>query len=257
MRIVFRLQDKNKAYIKFHLLLSPLWCWRKFIFWSINLTDLTRWHRGLASVTVSIVKNHSLSFHSIHVIAWSKIAWSKISCATKMLWFEVKYWNILFWGNYSGFSPSFSNKSTFFYTYIETIHTINFIHFKYIVPWVWAHVYNCVGFPDSDRGKEPTCQPRRRTRCGFDPWVGKIPWRRAWQPTLEFLPWESRGQRSSVLRRVHRVTKGQTWLKWLSMHVYNCVVTIAVKLWNILSHNQNTENIFHKHPRKFTWVFLW
>ena len=143
MRIVFRLQDKNKAYIKFHLLLSPLWCWRKFIFWSINLTDLTRWHRGLASVTVSIVKNHSLSFHSIHVIAWSKIAWSKISCATKMLWFEVKYWNILFWGNYSGFSPSFSNKSTFFYTYIETIHTINFIHFKYIIGWVLEYAKYC------------------------------------------------------------------------------------------------------------------
>ena len=29
----------------------------------------------------------------------------------------------------------------------------------------------------------------------FDPWVGKIPWRRAWQPTLVFLPGESHGQR--------------------------------------------------------------
>jgi len=28
-------------------------------------------------------------------------------------------------------------------------------------------------------------------RPGFDPWVGKIPWRRAWQPTLVFLPGES------------------------------------------------------------------
>jgi len=25
----------------------------------------------------------------------------------------------------------------------------------------------------------------------FDPWVGKIPWRRAWQPTPVFLPGES------------------------------------------------------------------
>ena len=31
----------------------------------------------------------------------------------------------------------------------------------------------------------------------FDLWVRKIPWR-AWQPTLEFLPGESRGQRSMV-----------------------------------------------------------
>ena len=32
-------------------------------------------------------------------------------------------------------------------------------------------------------------------RHGFDPWVGKIPWRRAWQPTPVFLPGESHGQR--------------------------------------------------------------
>ena len=35
-------------------------------------------------------------------------------------------------------------------------------------------------------------------RCGFNPWVGKIPWRRAWQPTAVFLPEESHGQRSLV-----------------------------------------------------------
>ena len=32
----------------------------------------------------------------------------------------------------------------------------------------------------------------------FDPWVGKIPWRRAWQPAPAFLPGESHGQRSLV-----------------------------------------------------------
>ena len=36
---------------------------------------------------------------------------------------------------------------------------------------------------------------RRRRRCRFDPWVRKIPWGRAWQPTLVFLPRESHGQR--------------------------------------------------------------
>ena len=35
-------------------------------------------------------------------------------------------------------------------------------------------------------------------RPGFHPWVGKIPWRRSWQPTLVFLPEESHGQRSLV-----------------------------------------------------------
>ena len=35
-------------------------------------------------------------------------------------------------------------------------------------------------------------------RPGFNPWVGKIPWRRAQQPTPVFLPGESHGQRSLV-----------------------------------------------------------
>ena len=30
-------------------------------------------------------------------------------------------------------------------------------------------------------GKESTCQCKRHRRCEFDPWVGKIPWRRKWQ----------------------------------------------------------------------------
>ena len=37
---------------------------------------------------------------------------------------------------------------------------------------------------------------REKYRPGFDPWVGKIPWRRAWQPTPVFLLGESHGQRS-------------------------------------------------------------
>ena len=47
-------------------------------------------------------------------------------------------------------------------------------------------------------GNEPTCQCRRCRRHGFDPWVGKIPWRRKWQPIPVFLPGESKGQRSLV-----------------------------------------------------------
>ena len=33
---------------------------------------------------------------------------------------------------------------------------------------------------------------------GFNPWVGKIPWRRAWQLTPVFLPGESPWTRSLV-----------------------------------------------------------
>ena len=43
--------------------------------------------------------------------------------------------------------------------------------------------------------KEPACQCRI---YGFDPWVGKIPWSRKWQPIPVFLPMKSHGQRSMV-----------------------------------------------------------
>ena len=50
----------------------------------------------------------------------------------------------------------------------------------------------CVrGFPGGSGSKESAC-PRRRHR--LHPWVGKIPWRKAWQPTAVFLPGESHGQ---------------------------------------------------------------
>ena len=40
-------------------------------------------------------------------------------------------------------------------------------------------------FPGSSAGKEPACQCRRYRR-GFALWVGRIPWRRKWQPTPEW-----------------------------------------------------------------------
>ena len=47
-------------------------------------------------------------------------------------------------------------------------------------------------------GKEPARQCRRHKRCRFDPWVGKVPWMRVWQPTPIFLPGESDGRRILV-----------------------------------------------------------
>ena len=50
-------------------------------------------------------------------------------------------------------------------------------------------------------GKESVCQCRRR---GLVPWVGKIPWRRKWQPTPVFLPGKSR-ERGVWQATVYRV----------------------------------------------------
>ena len=58
------------------------------------------------------------------------------------------------------------------------------------------HHTNVLGLPWWLSGKESACQGRRRRTEGFNPWVGKIPWRRKWQPTPVFLPRVSHGQRS-------------------------------------------------------------
>ena len=82
----------------------------------------------------------------------------------------------------------------------------------YFSPWAVTSIYNLLpkgysrmvafqppsslGFSGGASGKELTCQCRRCKRLRFDPWIGKILWRRAWQPTWVFLPGESHGQRS-------------------------------------------------------------
>ena len=52
--------------------------------------------------------------------------------------------------------------------------------------------------PGGTSGKEPICRCRRLKSRRFNPWVGKIPGKRAWQLTAVFLPGESHGQRSLV-----------------------------------------------------------
>ena len=52
-------------------------------------------------------------------------------------------------------------------------------------------------------GKEPICQCRR---CGFDPWVGKIPWRRKWPP-LQYFCLESAMDWGVRLATAHGVAK--------------------------------------------------
>jgi len=54
------------------------------------------------------------------------------------------------------------------------------------------------GFPGVVSGKELACQCLRLKKSRFDSWVGKIPWRRAWQPTPVFLPGKFQGERSLV-----------------------------------------------------------
>ena len=51
------------------------------------------------------------------------------------------------------------------------------------------------GFLEGFSGKESVSHCRI---CVLDPWVGKIPWKKKWQPTPVFLPGKSLGQMSPV-----------------------------------------------------------
>ena len=60
----------------------------------------------------------------------------------------------------------------------------------------WGQINWNMGLPRWFSGKESTCQLKRCQRCSFNPWVGKIPWRRKWQPTPVFLPGKFHAQRN-------------------------------------------------------------
>ena len=70
--------------------------------------------------------------------------------------------------------------------YVNKIWVINGISNSYVQQWAswWLS------------GKRTCLQCRRRKRYRFNSWIGKIPWRRAWQPTPVSQPGESHGQRS-------------------------------------------------------------
>ena len=78
-----------------------------------------------------------------------------------------------------------------------------------------------LGFPSGAGSKNPACQFRRH---GFHPWIWKIPWRRAQQPTPVFLPGESHGQRSLA----GCCPQGHTELKRLGMHARSVTAVRSV-----------------------------
>ena len=65
-----------------------------------------------------------------------------------------------------------------------------------------------MGFPGGSDGKESACNAGGP---GFNPWVGKIPWKRKWQPTPVFLPGEFL-DRGAWRTTVHGVAKSWTRL---------------------------------------------
>ena len=127
------------------------------------------------------------------------------------------------------------------------------------------YIYIYINFSGGASGKEPSCQCRRRKKCGFDPWVGKIPWRRAWQLTHSSIlvwriPWtEAPGGLQSM------GPQSWTWLKWLSIHInlyffFTEMLNFLMCLLHIcVSSSVNFLYVFFGHfffSLFFFWIFM-
>ena len=101
----------------------------------------------------------------------------------------LRTWSIVSW---EWFSIAWS---------IHTMHASNNTQWE-VWPWESSFViegnFRTSGLPRWLGGEESGYQCSRLRRWEFNPWVGKIPWRRKWQPTPLFLPGKSHGQRSLV-----------------------------------------------------------
>ena len=82
---------------------------------------------------------------------------------------------------------------------------------------LWPQLNEDLGLPRWLRIKESVGQGRTHRRLGFDPWEGKVPWRRKGQPTPVFLPGKFHGQRSLVGHSPWGYKESDT-TEWLSGH---------------------------------------
>ena len=83
---------------------------------------------------------------------------------------------------------------------------------------MYTYIHGTYGLPSGTSGKELACQ---RRRPGFDTWVGKILWGRAWRPTPVFLPRESHQLRTLVGYGPQRRRIGHDWSDLACMHTYS------------------------------------
>ena len=86
-------------------------------------------------------------------------------------------------------------------------------------------------------------------RLGFDSWVGKIPWRREWQPIPVFLPGEFHKQRSQV---DYSPWDGRVRHNWVtntstSLYINVCVYIYIYMILISHSYHWNICRTIHKH----------
>ena len=104
------------------------------------------------------------------------------------------------------FSIYKGNHMTFLFLSVNVVNTQ--LRASQVAPWERTH------------GQESVCQLRKRKRHRFNPWVGRIHWRRAWQPIQVFLPGEAHReepgwQQSRGLQKVRH-----DWSNLACMHAH-------------------------------------
>ena len=106
------------------------------------------------------------------------------SLSFTFLWIYAQEWDcrITYWALFLGFEGTF-------------------MLFSIVATPIYIPTNSVWGFPRGSVVKS-CLQCRRCRRPGFGPWAGKIPRRKAWQPTPVFLSGESHGQSSLAGYRV-------------------------------------------------------
>ena len=126
------------------------------------------------------------------------------------------------------------NINTFYFNLLYRIHCNFFpLHICNFLSWQAENRLLLIlsGLPWWLSGKESICQCRRNR---FDLWVGKIPWRRKWQPAPAFLLGKSHGQKSLAgyrdagdrRQRSHGIAKGSD--KTLRLNNNNIIFSVFV-----------------------------
>ena len=99
------------------------------------------------------------------------------------------------------------------------------------------------------------------SQCGrprFDPWIGKIPWRRIWQHTPLLLPGKSHGRRILVVYSPQDRRVGHDWVT--SLHFPSPNTRKATVYTNILSLTSIKTSVRKTQALAFLWIFtlnLW
>ena len=157
--------------------------------------ELAAWMNILSLTYVKLTEKKSILFFFRKHFIFSAISTFKLCVLQKFCKYDMVQENIwIFLAATFQKTPLLKNKTKQTYPYLT--YPKNSVCASKLK--TETTIISKTGFPAGATGKESPCQCRRHKRHGFNSWVRKIRWRRAWQPPPPpvFLSGESHGQRS-------------------------------------------------------------